>query len=356
MAGDFVMPRDAADLSRRLARQAEAVCRHYLSNGRRQGRYWIVGDLRNTPGRSMFVRLVGPDSGPGAAGHWRDAASVEYGDLLDVIRARSGFTDFRDVIEEARRFLGGSRAGSGRDPVPIRVPVPTGSPDAARRLYAMSRPIRRTLVEIYLRGRGIEAIHDGGVLRYHPCCYYRPGDGSPTEARPAMIAAVTDPSGMITGAHRTWLAPDGLGKASVDTPRRAMGHLLGQAVRFGVAGDVLIVGEGIETILSLRMILPTLPMASALSAHHLAAFSPPPGLRRLYIARDADPAGDRACAALSGRAEAVGIETWPLSPRLGDFNEDLFVLGPAAIRTTLLGQLMAQDAARVIPGPVGGKT
>ena len=40
----------AADLARRLARDAEAVCRHYLSKGRRSGRYWIVGDVQNTPG------------------------------------------------------------------------------------------------------------------------------------------------------------------------------------------------------------------------------------------------------------------------------------------------------------------
>ena len=88
------MPRDASELARRLARDAEAVCRHYLSNGRRQGRYWTVGDVRNTPGGSMFVRLSGPESGPGAAGHWTDAASAEHGDLLDVIRESCGFIDF----------------------------------------------------------------------------------------------------------------------------------------------------------------------------------------------------------------------------------------------------------------------
>ncbi len=66
------MPRGASELACRLARDTEAVCRHYLSNGRRQGRYWTVGDVRNTPGRSMFVRLSGPESGPGAAGHWTE--------------------------------------------------------------------------------------------------------------------------------------------------------------------------------------------------------------------------------------------------------------------------------------------
>jgi len=50
------MARGASELACRLAREAEAVCRHYLSNGRRQGNYWLVGDVENTPGRSMFVR------------------------------------------------------------------------------------------------------------------------------------------------------------------------------------------------------------------------------------------------------------------------------------------------------------
>jgi len=86
-------PRDASELASRLAQRAEAVCRRYLSNGRRQGRYWLVGDARNAPGRSMFVRLKGSDSGKGAAGKWTDAATGEHGDLLDVIRESLGLVD-----------------------------------------------------------------------------------------------------------------------------------------------------------------------------------------------------------------------------------------------------------------------
>src|SRR5439155_16335521 len=66
------MARDASELAHRLAREAEAVCRHYLSNGRRQGGYWLVGDVANSPGRSLFVRLHGPESGKGAAGKWTE--------------------------------------------------------------------------------------------------------------------------------------------------------------------------------------------------------------------------------------------------------------------------------------------
>src|SRR5271169_374598 len=91
------------DLARSLGRQAEAVCRHYLSNGRRQGNYWLVGDVHNTPGHSMFVRLRDTPKGP--AGKWTDAATGEHGDLLDVIRESCGLVDFKDVADEARRFL-----------------------------------------------------------------------------------------------------------------------------------------------------------------------------------------------------------------------------------------------------------
>lgn len=97
------MSRDVSELAHRLAREAEAVCRHYLSNGKRAGRYWLVGDVHNTPGRSMFVRLQA--STKGAAGKWTDAATGEHGDLLDIIRESLGLHEFREVAEEARRFL-----------------------------------------------------------------------------------------------------------------------------------------------------------------------------------------------------------------------------------------------------------
>src|SRR3954467_10839686 len=77
------LPYPAADLARRLSEHAEAVCRAYLSNGRPRRRYWSAGDVANSPGRSLYVRLHGPTSGPGAAGHWTDAATGEHGDLLD---------------------------------------------------------------------------------------------------------------------------------------------------------------------------------------------------------------------------------------------------------------------------------
>src|SRR3546814_20231994 len=91
-----------------------------------------------------------------------------------------------------------------------------------------------------------------------------------------------------------------------------MGDLLGHAVRFGVTGEVMAAGEGIETMLSLRMALPTMPMAAALSAAHLSAILFPDTLRRLYIARANAPAGAGALATdrksvVSGKGLSVRV-------------------------------------------------
>jgi hypothetical protein len=342
------MPRNAAELAHRLAREAEAVCRHYLSNGRRVGNYWLVGDVRNTSGRSMFVRLKSRDVGGRPAGKWTDAATGEHGDLLDVIRESCGLVDFHDVIEEARRFLSLPLSEPKSDSRSRLPPIPSGSPESARRLFGMSQPIAGTVVETYLRGRSITKLHGIDSLRFHPRCYYRPEADAATEIWPAMIAAVTDLTGHITGAQRTWLDPLGRDKAPVDTPRRAMGYLLGHAVRFGPAGDVMAAGEGIETMLSLRCAMPDMPMAAALSAAHLAAILFPAALRRLYIVRDDDRAGDGAVASLFDRAQSAGIEATVLSPQCGDFNEDLRNLDINALRVALRIQLAPEDVIRFL--------
>ena len=366
------MPDTISDLASRLAENAEAVCRHYLSNGRRAGGYWLAGDVQNSPGRSLYVRLRGPRSGRGAAGKWTDAQTGEHGDLLDLIGAVQGSRSIGDTLDEARRFLGLVRS---RPEQPS--PPQAGTPEAARRLFAMAKPIVGTIAEAYLRERGIVDSSETPALRFHPHCFYRaePGStaigdtGSVREAWPALVAAVTDGEGTLTGVQRTWLDPSGRTKAPVTTPRRAMGHLLGHAVRFsglcdGMAGaagsgaaklDVMAAGEGIETVLSLRSVLPTLPMAAALSAGHLASLLPPAGLRRMYIVRDNDRAGHWAAERLATRMQEAGIEVIVLTPTLGDLNDDLRQLGPGTFSSAIRVQLAPEDVARYWRAPEPGR-
>ncbi|MBS0504840.1 MAG: toprim domain-containing protein [Proteobacteria bacterium] len=343
----------AGELAQRLGDRAEAVCRQYLSKGHREGRYWLVGDAHNTPGRSLYVRLSGSEDGRGAAGKWTDAATGEHGDLLDIIMLACGHAQLRDSLDEARHFLSLPHPEPGGDgPRHAQEPkAPTGSPQAAQRLFAASAPVRGSLVQTYLRERAITALRADDPLRFHPRCYYTPSRKDLPGTRrawPAMIAAVTDQDGAITGVHRTWLDPAAAVKAPVATPRRAMGFLLGHGVRFGRADAVMAAGEGIETILSLRQAMPAMPMIAALCSAHLSAILFPPALRRLYVGRDDDPAGSVAVAKLTERASGAGIEVVPLSPMLGDFNEDLRLVGPERMAGALAAQLVAEDAGRFL--------
>ncbi|MBP7339658.1 toprim domain-containing protein [Niveispirillum sp.] len=328
---------NAGLLAHRLALEAEAVCRQFLPNGHRQGNYWQVGDVQGHAGRSLYVRLKGP-----RAGRWADAATGQHGDLLDLIALNRNLS-LREAMDEARAFL--------RMPLPVSSgcslgPAVTGSPAACQRLFAASRPLPGTLAERYLAGRGILLAQPEPALRFHPRCHRREPHGR--VSLPALIAAVTDHDGHLTGLHRTWLGVDG-GKAALDEPRRSMGHLLGNGVRFGRPGPVMAVGEGIETTLTVRMIVPGLPLVAALSAGHLAALLFPPDLRRLYVLQDKDTAGSRALERLARRVQGAGIDILPLRPRHKDFNADLLADGLPTLRKRLVGQLHPEDVARFLP-------
>ena len=78
----------ASELANRLARDAEAVCRHYLSAGRRAGNYWIVGDTANSKGKSLYVHLSRP-----RAGRWAEyvaaRVTLRFADLAPFCGRRA---------------------------------------------------------------------------------------------------------------------------------------------------------------------------------------------------------------------------------------------------------------------------
>ncbi len=152
---------------------------------------------------------------------------------------------------------------------------------------------------------------------------------------PALVAAVTGDDGAVTGVQRTWLDPRSPAKAGVAAPRKALGRIHGHAVRFGSPDGTLLVGEGIETVLSLVTAMPEITAAAALSAGSLGAFAPPPGVARLILARDNDTEGERAADRLARRCARAGVAATVVVPDGGDFNDDLLALGPAALAARL---------------------
>ena len=314
---------NATAVAAALGARAEEVCRRYLPQGRRSGRYWIAGDIRGAKGRSLFVRLAPP----GTPGKWTDASSGEHGDLLDLVRIASGAGSLRAALTEARAFL-------SIPPMPAQTgPDSYDRTEAARRLWQRCRAIDGTHAEAYLRARAIHRCRFP-ALRFHPRLLHR--DEAGVRRLPALVAAVTGDESAVTGVHRTWLDPCEPAKADLPRPRKALGRVHGLAVRFGdPAAATLLVGEGIETVLSIVTALPGTIAAAALSAGSLGAFAPPPGTARLVIARDNDPEGQRAAERLARRCARAGVATLILAPQGDDFNDELVALGSAALRARL---------------------
>ena len=314
---------NATAVAAALGARAEEVCRRYLPHGRKHGRYWTAGDIRGARGRSLFVRLAPP----GVPGKWTDAAEGTHGDLLDLIRIASGTGSLRAALAEARAFLAMPATS-----------LPTASDsydrtEAARRLWQRCRAIDGTHAEAYLKARAIDRCRFP-ALRYHPSLFYRDGGG--VRRLPALVAAVTGADGAISGVHRTWLDPSRPAKAPVARPRKALGRVHGLAVRFGdPALATLLVGEGIETVLSMVAAMPDTIAAAALSAGSLGAFAPPPGVRRLVVARDNDAEGGQAAERLALRCARAGVAARVFVPFGNDFNDDLVALGSAALAARL---------------------
>ena len=107
----------------------------------------------------------------------------------------------------------------------------------AKRLWQEAQPIAGTLAETYLRGRGVTCDLPP-VLRFHPATWH-----GPTAKRyPALVAAVQGAG--LPAVHRTYLRPDGSGKAEIDPPKAMLGATAGGAVRLTDGLSRLVVGEG----------------------------------------------------------------------------------------------------------------
>ena len=333
---------DPGALSIGLARHAEAFCRHWYPEGRKVGNYWQMADVSGAKGRSLAVRLR--SHGNRQAGKWTDNATGEYGDLLDLLHYRLEPVAYPELLRQAADYLGEAPVIPDKEPSADAPAVASNRQAAAgRKLFSYGKPIKNTLAEAYLRGRGIARF--GPALAFHTNVYLRAEDGTRLEI-PALLAAITDNAGTVTGCSRVFLNAQTSGLADIEAPKRVLGRLHGNAIRFGDTSDCtdLLVGEGLENTLSIGTALPRAALASCLTANHLAAFTYPFSIQRLWIARDNDEAGARAATRLADRADADGIEPVVLTPKRDDFNLDLTTDGVTELRRRLAGFINAHTS------------
>lgn len=222
---------------------------------------------------------------------------------------------FADVLEALRGL--GLVKGTGRvpstDPVKLACHAAEQRREAEKRawqalaVWREAQPIEGTPAARYLREVRRITAPPPTSLRFHPACWHGPS----ARKLPAMVALVEGAERFAV--HRTFLRPDGLGKADVEsgTAKMMLGATQGGAVRLTQA-DGLVVAEGIETALALASGLLRHPVTiwAALSTSGMKALRLPPQPGRLTVATDGDPAGREAGNALAERATALG---WSVS-------------------------------------------
>lgn len=192
--------------------------------------------------------------------------------------------------------------------------------NAALMLWHAAQPITGTPAERYLREvRGIAAPLPE-TLRFQPLAWHPSG-----QSLPAMIAQVQGAA--LYAVHRTYLRPDGLGKAEIEPAKAMLGGCKGGAVALSSAQrGALVVCEGIETGLSLAsgLVLPPATIWAALSTSGMSGLKLPSAPGHLIVATDGDEPGYWAGRALAQRAYALGWRVETLQPPPGtDWNDIL---------------------------------
>jgi len=192
----------------------------------------------------------------------------------------------------------------------------TARTEVALRIWAASKPASGTAVETYLRTRSLHLL-EIEALRFHAGLHHPSGT-----TWPAMVALVTAGArNKPVAIHRTFLAPNGEGKAPVVPSKMMLGPCRGGAVRLAAPGKVLMVGEGIETCLA-AMQATTYPAWAALSTSGLRALDLPMDVREVIVLADGDDAGKAAAREIAWRWKREGRRVRIAHPPQGmDFND-----------------------------------
>lgn len=251
-------------------------------------------------------------------GRWSDYADGTKGDMVDLIRICES-CDERQAIQIAKQILMMDDTLPSRPKQKQRKAVPPTASEVERWAQARwlgGQAIAGSPADAYLAGRGIALAslpRSPGSLRFDPACQFHGRNAAGTEIKapmPAMLAAICAPDGRIMGCHRTYLDAGGdpVRKASVDTPKKILGRLMGGCIRLwsGMgprggrgprwsdipSGSRIYLAEGIEDGLSAVVIDPTLIVFVTATLGNMAEVVLPDGVSEVVLIADNDPGNE----------------------------------------------------------------
>jgi hypothetical protein len=300
-----------------LADRGLELCVALFPRGFKKGREFRVGSIDGEAGQSLGIHLARK----GFFG--KDFATGErFGDPIALVMKALGL-EFVPAIEWSCNFLAMPsivpavadkyKSGSGQDDYDARA--------RAKKRWNEAQPIAGTPGDTYLRDIRcicpIRLPRLPDTVRYHPRLYYSDG-----VYLPGIVAKVQRADGGFCGIHRTFLDP----KTGDKIDRKFLGPCKGGGVRLTPIAEEMVIGEGLESCLSVLIADPRRAVFMGLSASLMRSIELPPEVRRIVLLEENDEPDERGrCAS----PDAVAV----LTDRLISEGREVFVVqAPAGFK------------------------
>jgi len=321
-----------AEIKAMLQSSIVSLAQKLVPNGERSGKWWVACNPTRDDAKASFG--IGLTGVPGA---WCDFATGDKGDVFDLIAYINGLppmkSDVKPTLDWARSFLG----IDGAPPAVVATRIKAAKADADKRAKeaaeTAAKKMRRakaiyldakkaqfdlTPAAIYLAGRGLDVRRLSrlpGCLGYLPEMWH-----SDTNTKwPVMIAGFTNNAGETIAVHRTFLRPDGSGKAPVAPQRKIWPSFEGAAIRLwrGESGlsidaaakqglrETLVLVEGVEDGLAVALSAPHYRVWCAGSLSNIANIKIPECVDEVIVCADNDWGKKQAQQLLDRGVEAI---------------------------------------------------
>lgn len=245
--------------------------------------------------------------------------SIRVGDRAVLFHCFAGCT--ADAIMSALRW-GKILAPADHDPGQ-RQESKADHNKVALAVWRHAEPFAGSPADRYLRSRAIVPDSLSGLnIRFDPRCQF--GAGAGKAFAPALIVPIEEDAGVVA-IHRTFLAPDGRGKADMPEPKWMLGNPGQGAVRWGgiPIDGILRLAEGVEEAASvMNMLEPGRFVWPALGIERYQAIAIPESVHTVVIysqhGREAARAIERATPHLTANGRQLVSK---LPPHAGDWND-----------------------------------
>lgn len=195
----------------------------------------------------------------------------------------------------------------------------------ARRIWNAAVPTAGTPAEVYARSRGVTMTLPPSIRFGHVYAWRDADTGEVGPDLPAVIAAVVDGAGEITGLQRIFLARGGQEKARMQKPKRSLGRIRGGSLRLGPPATEIVVCEGPEDGWTLAQELSGRSVWVVLGTAMMPEVQYPPKVRSIVIAGQNDAPGRAAVAKAEAGLHERGYAVRTMWPAEGfkDWNDQL---------------------------------